>query len=488
MFNRREKIKAIKDKIYKILKWSERLYDNLTGKANELNKETKLAALVKEIGYGYKKIDAPGDVKLQQSKQRWEEYIKNNDINSLSSGDILNLAFVYEVINDDRYWSVLNNFWSEKLIFALIRNVHRFWLSIDNLNNKLDIFNKLLQKIQSSKKILQLWKKHPEIIIGTKNKSLEYFLIEKINFNILNLPQLLSDKQYEINQSDSLINCIKYQILIKLFQQKITSIDFVKILYEESLLFIKYNNTCLPNREINNKINRWNETIIAYLIQAIDKCNYFKTDISDELNYKKKTMDFLLKRYGDPREETNYWHTFYYSPAVDILKKWLNEQDVKFFFDNFVDDEKDRHDRKGFWLDYAKNITKARFVFSPQTTAYNKNKSEIIKMYKDPKIQNKKMFCLPKAKTNIFIVEIKNLVIIDFSEIGNACYVYEYEKYKKENIEYVLKTNSSRLKATENDFKNKDISFISPIRHNASINNDKDWQIKMKNILNNNRF
>lgn len=481
MFNRREKIKEIKDKIYKILKWSERLYDNLTGKANELNKETKLATLVKEIEYGYKNIDAPGDVKLQQSKQRWEEYIKNNDINSLSPGDILNLAFVYDVINDDRYWSVLNNFWSEKLIFALVRNVHRFWLSIDNLNNKLDIFNKLLQKIQSSKKILQLWKKHPEIIIGTKNKSLEYYLIEKINFNILNLPQLLSDKQYEIKQSDSLITGIKYQFLIKLFQQKITSIDFVKILYEESLLFIQY------NRTTNDKLNRWNETIIAYLIQAIDKCNYFKTDISDELNYKKKTMNFLLKRYGDPREETNYWHTFYYSPAVDILKKWLNEQDVRFFFDNLVDDETDRHDRKGFWLNYAKNITRAKFIVSTQTSAYIKNKQQIDKMY-PYYAKNKRIYSLPKAKTNIFIIEIKNFVIIDFSEIGNACYVYEYEKYKKENIEYVLKTNDSRLKATENDFKNKDISFIPPIRHNASINNDKDWQIKMKNILNNNRF
>lgn len=226
----------------------------------------------------------------------------------------------------------------------------------------------------------------------------------------------------------------------------------------------------------------YQDDVISKIITKINQCDYFNQSINPELNFKEKLINFLIKTYGDPRENTYKWNNFNNKSALSILKGWLNEKDIRFFFENLVEDVQTAQDRKGFWIDYCsdKVVEEAKFIFSKEIIAYKLHRENILGQYS--RLKNKKMFWLPKLKTNIFIMKIKNLMIVEFSETGHACYIYDYNKYKDAKIDSVLFSNISREKAKVDNFRNKEIA-LDIIKHNTSMRHDKDWQKAAKKIL-----
>ena len=51
-------------------------------------------------------------------------------------------------------------------------------------------------------------------------------------------------------------------------------------------------------------------------------------------------------------------------------------------------------------------------------------------------------------------------MVVEFSETGNACYIYDYNKYKEEKIDSVLYSTMSRENATVDKFFNDNMQSL----------------------------
>ena len=481
--------KNIKRFLYKdVLKPSERLCSKLIKNTNELKiYKTNLGELLENAEYGYQKIDDPTAKIRNRSKERWDNYLTKKNIDILEQSDIYNIAYLYSCINDDNYWDILDGFISEKLVFILIRNIHYYWSDLYNLDYKIDKLKKIILKITSPKKIFNIWKSNIEIILGSKQKNLLKFLLQEIKYDINNLPILYEDKKYDLKKTD-LISCLIYYEYLNYLYVENDNVQNLSEIYKYTISFLKNSQrpnfrAYEPDRPDSKTLQKYQDDIISRTIIKFSKCGYFNNCNNPELNFKEKLIEFLIKNYGDPRENTYKWNNFNNKDALSILKGWLNEKDIRFFFENLVEDNQTAQGRKEFWIDYCsdKVVEDAKYIFSTETLAYKLYKNNIIREYN--KCKNKKMFYLPKLKTNIFIMKIKHLMIVEFSETGNACYIYDYDKYKDAQIDSILYSQISREKATVDNFKNKNIA-LDIIKHKASMKNEKDWQENVKRTLN----
>ena len=161
---------------------------------------------------------------------------------------------------------------------------------------------------------------------------------------------------------------------------------------------------------------------------------------------------------------------------MEIFKTWLNERDIKFFFENLIDD--DPHDRRGFWLTNADKIDYAIFVLGSDVPANYKNYKQINKFKQSA---SKNIFSIGDnynlVKSNVFILKMGKIVVLEFSESGNACYVYYYDDYMKK-INPNLQTKYSRANLKLSDFKQKDLC-IDKFKHDQW----GTWQKNMKAFL-----
>lgn len=137
-----------------------------------------------------------------------------------------------------------------------------------------------------------------------------------------------------------------------------------------------------------------------------------------------------LKLVGDPFVQAN-WNiigvTQDYASQIDkahrILKKWMIKTYVNVAFEKLIVDE----DRKQFWLRYVNFIDDIKFVGSM-------THKQIIHTIPEPELENSiqncfynTIACRNSLKCAVAIV-IKNFVFIEFSEKGNALYVYDNDK------------------------------------------------------------
>lgn len=113
--------------------------------------------------------------------------------------------------------------------------------------------------------------------------------------------------------------------------------------------------------------------------------------------------------------------------AQKLIRFWTNEKYISVYFEKCVDDAQ----RKQFWLKYIKDIERIRIAGSKVTKQ---------RMSADPRLlqllQGK--FILgtnnTRSDTSAIIMQIRGKVYIEFSEKGNALYVYEEQSLPVEKL------------------------------------------------------
>lgn len=445
---------------------AERISKEITVQSEKLiNKDAKLDILLEKFAIGSIEINIPSYDSRLKSWKKWKTFLLAEDV-IFSKEDLYNLIFEFEVISDIKFWNLLSiKTLSEIHILAIVRMLHYYWTDIDILNDIVEKFKSLLLNYNSTKKIIEQWKLNPKFILGSEEKSLEKILLENIKFHYKNINTIYKNPYLDIKKNDLIANLIQYEYVIYLLGLSANSQEILNDAFTQFSKFFLHSARPKFSENDTRKISKTlvykrNDLLALFII----KINNLQIKEVKEF-YKNSIINLLLENpeYGDPRI-TN-WHNFENKEALAIFTFWMNEKDIKFFFECLIEDNADIHDRKGFWTSYANHIIESKFLIGNLlcNETYQEEINKLKKMYKNIFLDigsNNKFF-----NTNVFILRIKNFIFVEFSSYSNACYVYDYQYYI-DKIQPLFATSNNRKKLRIKDLKQKEFA-IAKFRHTS---------------------
>ena len=124
------------------------------------------------------------------------------------------------------------------------------------------------------------------------------------------------------------------------------------------------------------------------------------------------------KRFGDPRHPHNHINWVGIDDAAHRLQEWLSAADIKFFFEHVLPKGTDPHGRKTFWLRY---VGCRGLISRPLLSDYDKYRLRHILKEKGAQTTH---FGKLEGDTSAFVLDFGPVVVVEFSEVGNACYIY----------------------------------------------------------------
>lgn len=174
------------------------------------------------------------------------------------------------------------------------------------------------------------------------------------------------------------------------------------------------------------------------------------------------------ERLGDPRLAYCAANWRKIPEARERFLAWLAKETLQFFFDTLVPRNDTNRRRAEFWLEYAKKQGKIKDF---QVAVSEEDR---------PKIRASRATTIPShssitgGKTSAFLMVFEGygaeFVVIEFSETGNAAYIYEREMFESHRIS--IRSNSFHL--------NDDLKRVRAARDRIwhRINTLERWELK----------
>lgn len=101
------------------------------------------------------------------------------------------------------------------------------------------------------------------------------------------------------------------------------------------------------------------------------------------------------------------------------MLQWLSRADITFFFEHVLPEGTDPHGRKAFWLRYVSRVLMSRPLL---------NQDDATRLRITMSSQQGHMEHLGRIggrEPSAFLLDFGNVVVVEFSRVGNACYLYE---------------------------------------------------------------
>ena len=171
------------------------------------------------------------------------------------------------------------------------------------------------------------------------------------------------------------------------------------------------------------------------------------------------------RRLLDPRLSANGPNWAGISDAArDIVIQWLSAEDIQLFFDHVLPHRDDPHGRKPFWLRYKGKVKRSRPILSSLDES-----RWLANLETRGKRNFGKMAYL--CDTSAFLLDFGRVIVIEFSKVGNAVYVYEHR-----DVPDIDGSFWSQAPFSLNTLKQKN-SCIEAMTHNQL------WKNKMRTLL-----
>ncbi|KVW62588.1 EH signature domain-containing protein [Burkholderia ubonensis] len=113
-------------------------------------------------------------------------------------------------------------------------------------------------------------------------------------------------------------------------------------------------------------------------------------------------------------------------PVWKMVLSWVNERNLKDFFDILAARNNADEGRLAFWSKYLKQITWTRLVFGADTMALKRSNPGIRDLI--AREEGAYAQLTSKPEVDAFMMQIGSYLIIEFSKKPNACYVYEADQ------------------------------------------------------------
>ena len=130
---------------------------------------------------------------------------------------------------------------------------------------------------------------------------------------------------------------------------------------------------------------------------------------------------FILhdNRLGDPRLPRNVRNWIGVPEEVRLrFIQWLSRADIVFFFEHVLPRGEDPHGRKAFWLRYVPRMLMSRPLLNQDDTAHLRT---TMRQMGEQILHFGRM----RGTTSAFLLDFGPILVIEFSRVGNACYVYQ---------------------------------------------------------------
>ena len=160
------------------------------------------------------------------------------------------------------------------------------------------------------------------------------------------------------------------------------------------------------------------DLFVQILCKAVESCALPPSE--DALN----DFRILLVKFvdlGDPRIEGGQakWKTV---PEVirNTVSEWFSQEDIRLFFDLFIDDDSDQQGRKQFWMKYALCVRRTRVLVGIDDLV---KRARLAKEIRESSTIGK----LLDNKASAFVMDFGSVLVVEFSRKNNACYLYAPE-------------------------------------------------------------
>jgi hypothetical protein len=175
-------------------------------------------------------------------------------------------------------------------------------------------------------------------------------------------------------------------------------------------------------------------------------------------------------RFGDPRHPQNHNNWLGMDEASKRMQEWLSAADITFFFETVLPKGKDPHGRKEFWLRYVG----CRGLRSrPLLSNSDKFRLRDVLWRKGANVSD--FGRLLDEDTSAFILDFGPIVAIEFSAVGNACYLYE-----KQAAAEIVPDIWTTAPFSKNDLKRRSkTATTQPMTHDRQ----NRWKHEMERIL-----
>jgi len=130
--------------------------------------------------------------------------------------------------------------------------------------------------------------------------------------------------------------------------------------------------------------------------------------------------NFIVRdtRLGDPRLPRNArnWTGVPEEARFRFIQQ-LSRADIAFFFEHVLPHGEDPHGRKAFWLRYVPSLLMSRPLLNRDDQARLQNTMRQIR-------EQIGHFGRMSGSTSAFLLHFGTILVVEFSRVGNACYVY----------------------------------------------------------------
>ena len=113
-------------------------------------------------------------------------------------------------------------------------------------------------------------------------------------------------------------------------------------------------------------------------------------------------------------------------PVWQMVLGWVNERNLKDFFDILAARNNADEGRLAFWSKYLKQITWTRLVFGADTMALKRTNAGVRELI--AREEGAYAQLTSKPEVDAFMMQIGSYLIIEFSKKPNACYVYQADQ------------------------------------------------------------
>jgi hypothetical protein len=180
---------------------------------------------------------------------------------------------------------------------------------------------------------------------------------------------------------------------------------------------------------------------------------------------REKILDYALRdlELGDPRVSSVPWHPVGNDAMGEVIR-WRSSEDLRFFFDLVMKGKEDYQGRHKFWKKYVDGVTRSLIVLSSD------DEHRLRRRLQELEAQGRRFVRMAGTNsTSAFVMEFGRSTVVEFSEAGNACFLY-----KEENKTNFISWQAGRL--SFQTLKNRQ-------RVRERMRHVKGWEFKFTNVL-----